>query len=150
MSPKQTHAPAIEERLRDLLRTLDAETQALLAEIEQGRGGTTLVGLWFEYQQFTHALYRRLGGNPRTLRRRLVAYKRQLTKQAHAAASTVRADYPPESAVPRPRWESVRASAALRHDVLKAFAGKLEGLIRPGQARVQTTRTEQKRGVDDA
>lgn len=128
MKPRQE--TALEKRARALLETLNGEIGQMEELWQQGNlSVSTVLSL---YQTEAKRLRKRLEGNPRTLRRRLTALNRDLTRRAKDEASIANDPYDPSWGVSRLAWERVQQGAALRGDALTKLATGLGKVIRPG------------------
>jgi hypothetical protein len=121
---------ALERRTDALLRMLEGEINQL--EEVWMQGNQTAFTVLYLYQTESKRLMKRLSGNPKTLRRRLTALKRDLSRKAGYEANTRDTPYDDSRSIPRAKWEQIQQGAALRYDALKKLVDGLERIIRPG------------------
>ena len=127
---KPCQETALEKRARALLETLNKEIGQMEELWQQGNQSVFLV--LRVYQTEAERLRKRLEGNPKSLRRRLVALNRDLTRRAKGEASIATDPYDPAWRETRQAWERVQQSAALRRDALTKLTTRLGNVIRPG------------------
>lgn len=122
---------ALERRAEALLKTLNDEVEQL--EQQWQPGNHTVFEMLYLYKPQAKRLAKRLEkGNPKTLRRRLNALKRDLSKMAGYEVNAYHIPYDPSGTIPLSRWEQRQQDAALRYAALKRLVDGLENVIRPG------------------